>query len=264
MSFFRFLLVVVAVAVVGASVYLFYQVQRKYNALNEIEPRAEAIYSSWLQQNNCNDNNENLEPCIAYTEQFTTWRLQIKQYKERKAQSPEFKAYVFLKELDAKNVPDLNSGGWASLAAACAVVLLFTFLLVRLLGGKKKTKSKDKPTYKIDRLKKEPTFKQTTVSPKQTSTHWQAKPIKVHVALLRKAAECAKVEPAQAIGYLDQAMEGSLGAKLSTSALLLSGSLRLKNKIGEKLGREQLQKVISASPQSSEAKKAQMVLNAFK
>jgi len=260
-SFFRFLLVVVALAVVGASVYLFSQVQRKYNALNEIEPKAEAIYSSWLQQNNCNDKNENLEPCLAYTEQFTTWRSQIKEYKERKAQSLEFKAYVFLKELDAKNVPDLNSGGWASLAAACAVVLLFTFLIVRLLDGKKKTKT---PTYKIDRLKKEPTLKQTAASPSKTSTLWQTKPIKVHVALLRKAAECAKGDPAQAIGYLDQAMEGSLGAKLSTSALLLSGSLRLKNKIGDKLGREQLQKVISASPQSSEAKKAQTVLNAFK
>jgi len=254
---------VIAVAVVGASVYLFFEIGRKYNALNEIEPRAEAIYSSWLQQNNCNDKNENLEPCVAYTEQFTEWRSQIKQYKERKAQRPEFKAYMFLKELDAKNVPDLNSGGWASLAAACAVVLLLTFLIVRLLGGKKKTKSKDRPTYKIDRLKKEPTLKQTTASPKQTS-HWQAKPIKVHVALLRKAAECAKGDPAQAIGYLDQAMEGSLGSKLSISALLLSGGLRLKNKIGEKLGREQLQKVISTSPQSSEAKKAQMVLNAFK
>jgi len=262
-SFFRFLLVVVAVAVVGASVYLFYQVQRKYDALNEIEPKAEAIYSSWLKQNNCNDKNENLEPCLAYTEQFTTWRSQIKEYKERKAQSPEFKAYVFLKELDAKNVPDLNSGGWASLAAACAVLLLFTFLITRLLGGKKKNKTQT-PTYKIDRLKKEPTVKQTAAAPIQTSTRWQTKPIKVHVALLRKAAECAKGDPAQAIGYLDQAMEGSLGAKLSTSALLLSGSLRLKNKIGDKLGREQLQKVISASPQSSEAKKAQMVLNAFK
>jgi len=262
-SFFRFLLVVVAVAVVGASVYLFFETERKYNALNEIEPRAEAVYSSWLQQNNCNENNENLEPCLAYTEQFTTWRSQIKQYKERKAQSPEFKAYMFLKELDAKNVPDLNSGGWASLAAACTVVLLFTFLIVRLLGGKKKTNS----PYRIDRLKKEPSFKQTTAVPKQTkqtTTSWQAKPIKVNVALLRKAAECAKGDPAQAIGYLDQAMEGSLGSKLSASALLLSGSLRLKNKIGEKQGREQLQKVISASPQSSEAKKAQMVLNAFK
>jgi len=257
-GFFRFLLAVVAVAVVGASVYLFFNVERKYNALNEIEPRAEAIYSSWLQQNNCNENNENLEPCLAYTEQFTTWRSQIKEYKERKAQSPEFKAYVFLKELDAKNVPDLNSGGWASLAAACAVILLFTFLIVRLLGGKKKTKT----PYKIDRLKKEPSFKQTTATTKQTP--WQTKPIKVHVALLRKAAECAKGDPAQAIGYLEQAMEGSLGAKLSTSALLLSGSLRLKNKINDKLGREQLQKVISVSPQSSEAKKAQMVLNAFK
>ncbi|MDR2583094.1 MAG: hypothetical protein LBC75_06405 [Fibromonadaceae bacterium] len=255
MKFFRVLLVMVVVAVVGASIYLFFETERKYNALNEIEPRAEAIYSSWLQQNNCN---ENLEPCLAYSEQFREWRSQMKQYKERKVESPEFKSYIFLKELDAQNVPDLNSGGLASLAAACAVLLLFIFLLVHILGSEKKTKN----TYKIDRLKIEPSFKSSATS--RQNTPWQAKPIKVHVALLRKAAECAKNEPAQAISYLDQAIEGSLGSKLSTSALLLSGSLRLKNKIGEKQGREQLQKVISTSPQSSEAKKAQMVLNAFK
>jgi len=254
-KFFRILLVVVVVAIIGTSVFLFFETERKYNALNEIEPRAEAIYSSWLQQNNCN---ENLEPCLAYSEQFTKWRSQIKEYKERKAQSPEFQSYVFLKELDEQNVPDLNSGGWASLGAACAVLLFFTFLLVRLLGDRK-----TKVPYKIERLKKEPSFKQTA-PPKQAAPPWQAKPIKVQVALLRKAAECAKSEPVQAISYLEQAMEGSLGAKLSVSALLLCGSLRLKNKIGEKQGREQLQKIISDSPQSSEAKKAQMVLNTFK
>jgi len=245
----------IAVAVVGTSVFLFFETERKYNTLNEIEPKAEAIYSSWLQQNNCS---ENFEPCLAYSEQFTEWRSQIKEYKERKAQSLEFRCYLFLKELDEQNVPDLNSGGLASLGAACAVLLLFTFLLVRLLGIKKK-----QIPYRIEHLKKEPSFK-PIVALKQAKTPWQAKPIKVHVALLRKAAECAKNEPAQAISYLDQAMKGSLGSKLSVSALLLSGSLRLKNKIGEKQGREQLQKVISASPQSSEAKKAQMVLNTFK
>ena len=255
MKFIRTLLVIVVAAVIGASLYLFFEIERKYNALNEVEPRAEAIYSSWLQQNNCN---ENLEPCLAYSEQFTEWRSQMKQYKQRKLERPEFKGYLFLKELDTQYLPDLNLGGLASLAAACAALLLFTALLLHFLGGKKKTKI----PYKIDRLKIEPSFKQTTS--RQTASHWQAKPIKVHVALLRKAAECAKTEPIQAINYLDQAIQGSLGSKLSTSALLLSGSLRLKNKIGEKQGREQLQKVISASPQSSEAKKAQMVLNAFK
>jgi hypothetical protein len=253
---FRTFIVLLVVAAIGASVFLFFETERKYNALNEVEPRAEAIYSSWLQQNNCN---ENLEPCLAYSEQFAEWRSQMKQYKQRKAESPEFKSYIFLKELDTQHVPDLNSGGLASLAAACAVLLLFTLLLVRLLSDQKKTKM----PYKIDRLKIEPSFKQAA-APRQANTPWHAKPIKVHVALLRKAAECAKSEPVQAISYLDQAIEGSLGSKLSVSALLLSGSLRLKNKIGEKQGREQLQRVISVSPQSSEAKKAQMVLNAFK
>jgi len=256
-SFIRALLVIIALTAVGGAAYLFFETERKYNALNEVEPRAEAIYSSWLQQNNCN---ENLEPCLAYTEQFTEWRNQMKQYKERKAQSPEFKGYIFLKDLDAQHVPDLNSGGWASLGAASAVLLLFTFLIVKLLGAQKKNKI----PYKIENLKKEPSFKPTATVPRQTATHWQAKPIKVHVALLRKAAECAKSEAAQAISYLEQAMEGNLGPKLSVSALLLSGSLRLKNKINEKQGREQLQKVISTSPQSAEAKKAQMMLNTFK
>jgi len=252
-KFLRALLVTIAVAVAGASYYLFFETERKYNALNEVEPRAEAIYSSWLQQNNCN---ENLEPCLAYSEQFRDWRAQMKLYKERKAESPEFKSYIFLKELDAQHVPDFNTGGLAALSAACALLLLFTFLFASLLGGGGEKKNK-KP-YKI---KIEPPFKSST---SRQSTAWQAKPIKVQEALLRKAAECAKNEPVQAISYLDQAIEGSLDSKLSTSALLLSGSLRLKNKIGEKQGREQLQKVISSSPQSSEAKKAQMVLNAFK
>jgi len=256
-KFFRVFLVILVLAVIGASVFLFFETERIYNALSEIEPRAEAIYSSWLQQNN-NSCNENLEPCLVYSEQFTEWRSQIEQYKQRKLQSPEFKSYVFLKELDEQHVPDLNSGGLASLAAACAVLLLFILLLVRISGDRK-----TKISYKSERLKKEPSSKQTA-SPRQTNTHWQAKPIKVQVALLRKAAECAKGEPAQAISYLEQAIEGSLGSKLSVSALLLCGSLRLKNKIGEKQGREQLQKVISVSPQSSEAKKAQMALNTFK
>jgi len=253
-KFVRTILVILVAAVIGASLYLFFDTERKYNALSEVEPRAEAIYSSWLRQNNCN---ENLEPCLAYSEQFTEWRSQMKQYKQRKLERPEFKGYLFLKGLDEQYIPDVNLGGLASLGAACAALLLFTALLLHFLGGEKKTKI----PYKIDRLKIEPPFSaKKTIS----SSSWHAKPINVQVALLRKAADCAKKEPAQAINYLDQAIQGSLGSKLSTSALLLSGSLRLKNKIGEKQGREQLQKVISASPQSSEAKKAQMVLNAFK
>jgi len=255
-KFLRFLIVIIALAVIGAAVYLFFETERKYNALTEVEPRAEAIYSSWLQQNNCN---ENLEPCLAYSEQFKEWRSQMKKYKERKMQTPEFKGYIFLKDLDTQYVPDINTGGLASLAAISAALLLFTFLIVRLLGAEKKAKI----PYKIERLKIEPSFK-ATASRQSSGVSWHAKPIKVHVALLRKAAECAKSEPVQAISYLDQAMAGSLGSKLSVSALLLSGSLRLKNKIGEKQGREQLKKIISSSPQSAEAKKAQMVLNAFK
>jgi hypothetical protein len=134
-KFIRNFFVMLVIAAVGGSVFLFSETERKYHALAEVEPRAQAIYSSWLEQNSCN---ENLEPCLAYSEQFAEWRTQMEQYKQRKMQSPEFKGYLFLKELDEQHLPDLGSGGMASLAAACAILLLFTFLLASLLGEKKK------------------------------------------------------------------------------------------------------------------------------
>ena len=255
-KFIRIFLIVLSIAVASAAVILFFETERKYLALNEAEPRAQAVYSNWLKQNYCD---ENSEPCTAYSEQFNEWLLQMEQYRQRKMQSPEFQCYFFLKELDEFHVPDLNSGGLASLVAVCAAFLLITLLIVYLLGGRQ-------------RLKAKPAFK-----PKQTeSIPEQAKPTieeRLHsapasrqgsLALLKKAAECADSEPVQAISYLEQAIEGSLDTKLSDLALLLCGSLRLKSKMGEEQGREQLQKIISASPQSSEAKKAQMALDAFK
>jgi hypothetical protein len=66
----------------------------------------------------------------------------------------------------------------------------------------------------------------------------------------------------QAISYLEQVLEGT-NSKLLPMALLLCGSLRVKNKLGEKQGREQLRKVIETVPGSPEATKAQSVLDAF-
>jgi len=44
----------------------------------------------------------------------------------------------------------------------------------------------------------------------------------------------------------------------------MCGSLRLKNKIGKRQGKKQLNKIISDSPESLEAQKAKAVLETFK
>jgi len=82
--------------------------------------------------------------------------------------------------------------------------------------------------------------------------------------LLRKAAECAENEPKQAIDYFEQAFKKSLSAKLAAPALLMCGSLRLKNKMSARQGKKQLNKIISGYPESLEAKKAKTVLETFK
>ena len=65
--------------------------------------------------------------------------------------------------------------------------------------------------------------------------------------------------PMQAISYLEQALE-DISDKLLTPVLLLCGGLRVKHKIGESQGVEQLKKVIEASPLSSEAKEAEKII----
>jgi hypothetical protein len=231
-----------AIAAVVAAIYLFVKTDRLDKQLTEIKPKAEANFAEWEQQNNC------LKyplPCADYSAQFKDWLSQFELYKESKEKTPQFKGYRFLKELDGLYAPNLNSGGKAALAVLCGGVLLWFFLVARLFGGKKKKISI-------------PSIKTRSTAPPKLNTQPDAQ------ALLRKAAECAENEPKQAIDYLEQALGKSLSAKLAAPALLMCGSLRLKNKIGEKQGKKQLNKIISDSPQSLEAQKAKTVLETFK
>jgi hypothetical protein len=254
-KFFRAFIVLLAIATAAAAVVLFYDTDRQSKKLDEVKLVAEIGYSQWEQQNECA---ADPVPCdeSAYSKQFKSWHSQFQQYTERRKQHPKFQYYLFLKELDKLYAPDLNSGGWAALAVGCASLLLFVFLIAYLLGGSKKNRT---PRF-------ENTARRTGSMPMSRTVPASAgsgpKPdIK---ALLRKASECAENQPAQAITYLEQAIEGSLNAKLSIPTLLLCGSLRLKNKMGEAQGREQLRRVISVAPKSPEAKKAQIVLDTFK
>jgi len=236
------LLKLTAIAAVVAAVYFFVKTDQLDTQLNEAKPKAEAAFSEWQQQNNCLKDSL---PCMDYTTQFRSWVSQFDQYKEKKENSLQFKGYRFLGELEEMYAPNFKSGGKAALAVLSVGVLLWFFLVARLFGGKKKKIST-------------PTIKTRAVA----STKQDNKPDAQ--ALLRKAAECAEKEPKQAITYLEQALKGSLSAKLAAPALLMCGSLRLKNNISKRQGKKQLNKIISNSPESLEAKKAKIVLETFK
>jgi hypothetical protein len=240
-KFFRVFITILTIALVGGAVYLFLETEKLNYKLDDVKQSSETSYSAWMEQSNCL---EEPQPCAAYSEQFENWLSQLKQYKERKENTPQFKGYFFLKKLDEMYVPKLSSGGLLSLAVICTSLLFFVLLIVYLSGGEKKSKSMSIKT-KVQL--------QTARIPKPDTQ-----------ALLRIATQCAESEPTQAISYLEQAIAGSLSAKLSIPALLLCGSLRLKNKIGEAQGREYLQKIISISPQSPEAEKAQNILVTYK
>ncbi|MDR2553799.1 MAG: hypothetical protein LBC64_00075 [Fibromonadaceae bacterium] len=235
-----FLIKLTAIAAVVAAIYFFVQTERLDKQLTEVKPKAEANFAEWEQQNNC------LKvplPCKEYSTQFKDWLVQLEQYKEAKEKSPQFKGYRFLKELDGLYAPNLNSGGKAALAVVCCGILLWFFLVARLFGGKKKKIST-------------PSIKTRPTAPKDTGPDAQT--------LLRKAAEYAENEPKQAIDCFEQALKKSLSAKLEAPALLMCGSLRLKNKIGARQGKKQLNKIISNYPESTESQKAKTVLETFK
>jgi len=229
-----------AIAAVVAAIYFFVQTDKLDKQLTEVKPMAEANFAEWQQQNNCI---KNPLPCNEYSTQFKDWLTQLDQYKESKEKTPQFKGYRLLKELDGLYAPSLNSGGKAALAVVCCGVLLWFFLVARLFGGKKKKIST-------------PSIKTRSSAPKDTGPDAQT--------LLRKAAEYAENEPKQAINYFEQALKKSLSAKLEAPALLMCGSLRLKNKISARQGKKQLNKIISDYPESMEAKKAKTVLETFK
>jgi len=236
------LLKLIGIAAVVAAVYFFIKTDRLDKQLNEVKPKAEASFSEWQQQNNCLADSL---PCAEYTAQFRSWLSQLELYKENKEKTPQFRGYRFLKGTEELYAPNLNTGGKVALALLCAIILLWFFLIARLFGGKKKKIST-------------PTIKTRAIAPPEIEAQPDVQ------ALLRKAAECAEKEPAQAINYFEQALKGSLSAKLAAPALLMCGSLRLKNKIGKRQGKKQLNKIISDSPQSLEAEKAKAVLETFK
>jgi len=231
-----------AIAAVVAAIYFFVQTDRLDKQLTEVKPTAEANFAEWQQQNNCI---KKPLPCKEYSTQFKDWLSQLELYKENKEKTLQFRGYRFLRELDGLYAPSLNSGGKAALAVLCCGVLLWFFLVARLFGGKKKKIST-------------PSIKTRSTAPPKSDAGPDAQ------TLLRKAAECAEKEPKKAIEYFEQALKGSLSTKLSTPALLMCGSLRLKNKIGKRQGKKQLNKIITTSPQSLEAQKAKTVLETFK
>jgi hypothetical protein len=279
MKIIRTFITLLALVLIAAAAALFFQTEQKNKKMNDVKSSSEAAYSSWVEQNNCV---KKPLPCESYSKQFEEWLSQFEIYKERKEQSPMFQGYVFLKNLDEQYFPDYDSGGWASLGIACALLLLFVLLIS--LDGKKKTKTpytkpkisvKEVESSSVKKLEPKKLPKSKNIpepkkqpEPKKSPELSLPKPSDISkpdaLSLLKKATECAEDEPMQAINYLEQAIKGSLSSKLFAPAMLLCGSLRLKNKIEEKQGAEQLQKIISASPQSSEAKKAQEALNTFK
>ncbi len=247
----RVFITFLAIVLVAAAVAVFLYTDRQSKSLIKVKGTSELMYEQWKMQNGCLEDPKACDDS-AYSKQFNSWFSQFLQYKASKEQTPQFKYYQFLKELDELYVPDLNSGGLVALGAGCVSLIIFFILIAYLSGGQKKVKA---PKY-------DKTAKRESVSKSKAYQAVSSKPDAQ--ALLSKAAKCADSEPAQAISYLEQAIEGSLSSKLSVSALLLCGSLRLKNKIGEEQGKRQLQRVIALSPQGQEGKKAQIVLDTFK
>lgn len=245
MKSFRIFVIVLLSLLIVATVSLFIKTELQINSLNESKQSVEASYSDWLEQNKCA---ENPEPCKSYSEQIKNWQTQVEMYQANKAKTPEFKLHFFFKELDEQYARELNSKGYLSLALFGMVLLLFILLIARTL------KVKNIQTTNNNKSFKEPTLKPFSKK-SETITKPQAQ------ALLRKAIACSESEPVQAISYLQQAIEERPSNKLLYPTLLLSGSLRLKNKIGEVQGKEQLERIIRVNPKSKEAKKAQEFLD---
>jgi hypothetical protein len=265
MKLFRILIVLLAIAAIAASFAVFFDTEQKIKKMNEIKPQAEAMYAEWSAHNNCI---EEPKACEAYSGQYSEWKLRFDNYRERKEQSPEFQFYSKLKEFDKEYAGELDHGGLASLSAASLALFFFAFLLFVLLKRKKKkpepSKSRFETMPNLESAYKPRPKPELAEKPEPELKPMQKKEKPDAQALINKASECAESSPMQAISYLEQALESISDNSLRDSVLLLCGSLRVKNKIGESLGAEQLKKIIEASPQSSEAKEAEKILSAFK
>jgi hypothetical protein len=247
LKFFRILIAMAMVAAVAASLALFFEIEQQYLEISETKPRAADMHQDWIKQNNCI---KTPVPCETYSKQFQEWFSKFEKYQEQKEQEPKFKAYFLFKKYDEEYAEGLglNHGGLTTLTLSGFILFIISLILL-LIGGERKIKV----TY--PKIPQNPsTGSVQKIKPKKEKPDVQA--------LIKKAAECAESEPLQAISYLEQVLENA-NSKLLPSALLLCGSLRVKNKLGEKQGREQLRKVIETLPESSEAKKAQSVLDSF-
>ncbi|MDR3001579.1 MAG: hypothetical protein LBU89_09970 [Fibromonadaceae bacterium] len=273
MKLFRIFLAVFAVVLVAAAVALFFYAEQSAEKLDktleQVKQSAGVAYSSWeVEKQKGGYCLENKELCDEVSEQYSKqldgWVQQVEEQLKLREQNLMLQYRQFFKELDEQFIPELNTNGLAFLATICIVLLLITLSIVYLLGGRQKGgKTSEKPVAKTKTMPRKETVRRKEAAPRRETASFTE--IKTDLnTLLRKATECAESEPMQAISYLEQAIEGSLGTKLAAPALLLCGSLRLKNKIGEDRGREQLQELINAAPESSEAEKAQMVLDTFK
>lgn len=272
-NFLRVFLTAFTVTLAAAAIALFFYTERLHKAYTNTKTGAQTAFDGWVEQNGCA---QKPHTCAEYSDQFESWMAQLNKYIKAKEQKPQFQYYLFARDLDEQHFSEFKLGGLASVVAASALLLLFVFIIVFLMGGKKKTTIPgigvkiDSSTY-ARATSRRPTaqLKKTEPTPEpKLEPMPPPKPTKVAAPpdgnlLLNKAMECADTEPMQAISYLEQALEGSLGTKLSLHASLLCGSLRLKNKIGEDRGREQLQQIIASAPESEDAAKAKTLLETF-
>jgi hypothetical protein len=247
LKIFRILIAMAIIAAASASMALFFEIEQQALELSETKPRAADMHQDWIKQNNCI---KTPVPCETYSKQFKEWLSKFEQYQKQKEQETKFKAYFFLKKIDEEYAEGLglNHGGLTALTLYSFTLFIISLALL-LAGGERKIK------VSYPKIPKNP----STGSTQKLKLKKEKPDVQ---ALITKAAECAETVPLQAISYLEQVLEGA-NSKLLPSALLLCGSLRVKNKLGEKQGREQLRKVIEIVPGSPEAKKAQSVLDTF-
>jgi len=262
---FRILIAVGAIAIVAASQTLFFHTEQQIKSMGDVIPQAEIRYKAWIKEHNCA---EDPLPCEVYKDDFKSWIADFEKSKILKEQTPKFQAYQFLKDADAQYAGDFNYEGRTALTAGNLILLILSFLIVVVTKPGAHIEFVNTKAPRSTRSTSSATSKQPELKPYSPSKSAPQEKLAVP-ALIKKATECAESSPMQAISYLEQSMEGiksiqGISDKLLAPVLLLCGSLRIKNKIGESQGKGQLQKVIGASPQSSEAKDAQKVLDAFK
>ncbi|GHV14575.1 hypothetical protein AGMMS49938_10950 [Fibrobacterales bacterium] len=340
LKFFRILITLLIVAVVGTAVAAFFIAERQERQIENTLQAADAGYLAWAEQNKCL---VNPKPCTPYSKTILNWKIQIAEYKSAKEKSPNHQIFATFKSFDEKYLAFAYLSGRASLAVFSVFGLLIALAVFVLLSGKKNsTKSKLLVSPKIS---KSSTSSVSIVPPSQStvSTKEQIPPpltntassnqklsdkddiIKGLDALLEedepivlptpteppppapalqpKTAPTIELEPAPAsisepnapatvepkdeppsqadeelslaletlnetepnfrvaIDHLENALAGDIEGDLRVQALLLCGTLRVKNKINELKGVEYLSKFLEVAPEGSSAEKAKKLLS---